>query len=164
MDHVKKHKVKQNIVRRFTVFDNLSRANSHDAKNATGRDREVEFGCARDLMSLMMIKEQFQDFYEISGRTCYINASFANGRVVGHICMAFNNRKMDFDFQPLNALRQKQILWLELKRLFLDYQRDENGKLGIVLDVIPEDEYLPKNDYNLLDTHSTYLGQIDGAP
>ena len=56
------------------------------------------------------------------------------------------------------------IIWLELKRLFLDYQRDENGKLGIVLDVIPEDEYLPKNDFNLLDTHSTYLGQIDGAP
>ena len=57
MDHVKKHKVKQNIVRRFTVFDNLNRANSHDAKNATGRDREVEFGCARDLMSMMMIKD-----------------------------------------------------------------------------------------------------------
>lgn len=78
--------------------------------------------------------------------------------------MSFNNRKMDFDFQPLNALRQKQILWLELKRLFLDYQRDENGKLRIVLDVIPEDEYLPKNDFSLLDTHTTYLGHIDGAP
>ena len=56
------------------------------------------------------------------------------------------------------------IIWLELKRLFLDYQRDENGKLGIVLDVIPEDEYLPKNDFNLLDTRTTYLGEIDGAP
>ena len=56
------------------------------------------------------------------------------------------------------------IIWLELKRLFLDYQRDENGKLGIVLDVIPEDEYGPKNDFNLLDTRTTYLGEIDGAP
>ena len=71
---------------------------------------------------------------------------------------------MEFDFQPLHALRTKQLIWLELKRLFLDYQRDENGKLGIVLDVISEDDYLPKNDFNLLDTRTTYLAQIDGAP
>ena len=57
MDHVKKHKVKQNIVRRFTVFDNVNRSNSHEANNASGRERPYDFGCARDLMSLMMIKD-----------------------------------------------------------------------------------------------------------
>ena len=115
-------------------------------------------------MAMMMIKDNFQEFFEISGRNCFMNANFINGRVVGHICLSTSTKKMEFDFMPLTALRTKQIIFLELKRLFLDYQRDKNGDFHIVLDVLPEEEYLPKNDFNLLDTRLSYLGRIDGSP
>ena len=62
MDHVRKHRVKQNIVRRqLTIFDEIKRQKSKLPQYADDyNDSErPEFGKARDLMSLMMIKENF---------------------------------------------------------------------------------------------------------
>ena len=77
---------------------------------------------------------------EISGRNCYVYANFLNGRIVGHVCMSASVKKMEFDFEPLKELRTKQMIYIELKRLFLDYQPNENGEFHIKLDVIPESE------------------------
>lgn len=49
------------------------------------------------------------------------------------------------------------MLFLELKRLFLEYRKDENGNYHIVLDVLSEEEQ-PKNDFNLFDTRLIFLG------
>ena len=53
-------------------------------------------------------------------------------------------------------------MWLEIQRLFLDYKQVDN-KYRLVLDAIPE-EAAPKNDYNLFQTRSILLAELDGTP
>ena len=113
----------------------------------------------------MMVKDHFQQFMDISGRNCYVSASFVNGRIIGFACMAVSIKKMDFDFEPMKTFKTRQMLFLELKRLYLDYRMDDNGKYKIAMKVLSEEEHMqPKNDFNLLDTRLDFLAKIDGSP
>ena len=100
---------------------------------------------------------------DISGQTCYVNASYINGKIEGEVSHFFSGRKMNFQFEPLKSLSKKQMLFLELKRLYLEYKKVAADKHQIQLGVLGEEE-LPKNDFNLLDTRMFYLGQIQGSP
>ena len=84
----------------------------------------------------MMIKENIQHLTQVSGHDCLLNAHFENGRIKGYICLAYNVKRMNFDFAPLKVFALKQLLFLELKRLYLDYRPDESGTHRIVLDVL----------------------------
>ena len=112
----------------------------------------------------MMMKERVSQIMDISGQQCFVNASYQNGRVVGDVSLLYSSRKMSFEFEPLSMFAKKQLLFIEIKRLYLEYsKRGDEGKYVVDLGVIRQDEML-KNDFNLMDTRMIFLGQIQGSP
>ena len=55
------------------------------------------------------------------------------------------------------------MIFLEIKRLYFDYRKDEDGNYQTILDATTEEEQ-PPNDFNLLDTRTKFLGKIAGSP
>lgn len=94
---------------------------------------------------------------KISGHLCQVQAQYINGKVSGTVCLASSVKPLAFEFAPMFQFSKKQVIFIEIKRLFLDYCLDDKGKYSICVDVTPEDEN-PRNDFNLLGTSLIFLG------
>jgi len=103
------------------------------------------------LSKLLTFKDSFSGVMNVSGQICRLSASYRMGNISGVLSLATSNKKLSFEFPPRIALRKKNLLYVELKRLFLEYKRSEKGFFKIVADALREDE-LTENDFNLLDT------------
>ena len=66
-------------------------------------------------------------------------------------------RKMTFDFEPMKEFSKVEMAFLEIKRLYLDYQKDEEGRSRVQLEVLNDVDRRPQNDFNCLDTYGIFL-------
>ena len=112
---------------------------------------------------MLMNKEQINHCISVSGHKCFVEAGYNLGYVFGRVSTELDDRKYEFEFAPLYSFKKKQMLFLEIKRLYFDYRHDEKGNIKLFLDVIRADD-CPRNDFNLLATTCRFLGQIDGCP
>lgn len=103
-------------------------------------------------------KEQVDMLMDVSGQMCFVHARYQASMVTGYICKFDSSKQYNFEFQPLSEFKKKQMLYLELKRLYFDFRRNQvKDKYEMVLDFVREEDQ-PVNDFNLLDTHMIYLG------
>ena len=45
--------------------------------------------------------------------------------------MMGTTRKLTFDFEPMKEFSKVEMAWIEVKRLYLDYQKNEEGQKRI---------------------------------
>ena len=106
---------------------------------------------------MMAKKSKIDQIMEISGHLTYIQASYVNGRIVGSASLMGTTRKLTFDFAPMSEFSKSEMAFLEIKRLYLDYLKDEEGKSRLQLEVLSDVDRRPQNDFNCLDTYGIFL-------
>ena len=88
----------------------------------------------------------------ISGLICEVIANYLNGVIVGQVNTQRTARQFKFEFAPMRNHSNKQIIFIEIKRLYFIYRDSE-----LVLDVLTDEEIWPANDFNLLDSRMRCL-------
>ena len=64
---------------------------------------------------------------------------YHNGKVNCEVSLGILNKPLRHDFAPLHRFAKKQMMYFEVQRLFLDYRRQPDGKMKIVLDNMQEE-------------------------
>ena len=63
-----------------------------------------------------------------------------NRRIVGQVTIPICNKKLSFDFEPRKVFAKKSVIYLEIKRLYLEYRRSRpEESYKITLDALTED-------------------------
>lgn len=113
--------------------------------------------------NILLYKDTYNSIFRISGERCWLFAQYINGAITAEVSLSILDKPLVIDFVPMSSFSKKQMMWLEIQRLHLDFKKKADGKYRIVLDAMSEDT-APKNDYNLFQTRSVLLAKLDGSP